>query len=314
MNLEETQYMYGLCENKKKNKHSWGDISCLMKDKYNLKLSGDFIRHKWYGAHEKDMLDNKDIGNRILCLSDLHIPYQIPIGNIVDKYANKVDILVFNGDEQDCQSISSFPKAYRKSFLDELISTRSIIIDIIEQINPQKVVFIDGNHNKRMITYFGKHLDSDVIQLMPSSNLELIINTGFTKYNHETHTKEYFSPLREVMDKIDIYYDGNYYNQIGKTLFVHPYTFSNSPMKTVEKCAIYFSREKSDFDTIVMGHTHRTGYYRWGEVHLFEQGSLCKEMEYTTGRIGYQQSNGYMYIVQDKEGNLIYDKTKLEVI
>ena len=25
----------------------------------------------------------------------------------------------------------------------------------------------------------------------------------------------------------------------------------------------------------------------------------------------YSQVNGYMYIVQDKEGNLIYDKTKL---
>lgn len=314
MNLEARKYMFELCSRKKKEKLTYKHISNLIKENYGVVLTPDFIRHEWYGIRNQGDIENVNVGNRILCLSDLHIPYHLPLQDISRKYANKVDTLVINGDEQDCQSISSFPKAYRKPFLDELILTRSIIIELIKQINPQKVVFVNGNHNMRMISYFSKNLDADVMELMPDSNLELLINTGFTRYNHDTHTKEYFSPLREVMNEIDIYYDSNYYAQIGKTLFVHPFAFSNSPMKTVEKCAIHFSREKNDFDTIVMAHTHRVGYYKWGDTHLFEQGSLCKEMQYTHGKLGYQQANGYIYLIQDKEGNLMYDKTRLEVI
>lgn len=311
--LNEKQIIYDLCSKKDELNLTWKDIQYKLRE-HGIYKSVDFIRHEWYGIVNKQIVDNKNVGCTILSLSDLHIPYQISLDEIVAKYKNKVDILVFNGDEQDCQSISSFPKMYRKSFIEELILTRKIIIDLIDKINAQIVVFIDGNHSKRTSNYFSKKLDSDIMELMPSSSLELIINTGFTRYNHETHTKEYFSPLREVLDEVEIVYDGSYYCQIGKTLFVHPYSFSSSILKTVEKCAIHFSRQQSSFDTIVMGHTHRLGFYKWGNINLFEQGCLCKQMDYTEGKLIQQSANGYMYIVQDKEGNLIYDMSKLEVI
>jgi len=48
---------------------------------------------------------------------------------------------------------------------------------------------------------------------------------------------------------------------------------------------------------------------------LYEGGSLCKEQEYaTSGSLIRPQTQGYVYVIQDKNGNIIYDKTKLEII
>ena len=53
-----------------------------------------------------------DIANRILSISDLHIPFHLPI-DIYRPYIGKVDTLVLNGDLEDCQSCSKFSKKYR---------------------------------------------------------------------------------------------------------------------------------------------------------------------------------------------------------
>ena len=58
---------------------------------------------------------NADIANRILSISDLHIPFHLPI-DIYRPYIGKIDTLVLNGDLEDCQSCSKFSKKYRKNF------------------------------------------------------------------------------------------------------------------------------------------------------------------------------------------------------
>ena len=65
---------------------------------------------------------NADITNRILAISDLHIPFNLPI-DIYKPYIGKVDTLVLNGDIEDCQSCSRFSKKYRIDVDKEMVES-----------------------------------------------------------------------------------------------------------------------------------------------------------------------------------------------
>ena len=76
----------------------------------------------------------------------------------------------------------------------------------------------------------------------------------------------------------------------------------------------YFNSINEDFQSIVMAHTHRLGMTVVGDKLLYEQGCCAdlSHMDYMDMKLPkVPQTNGYMYIIQDKEGNIIYDKTKL---
>ncbi len=59
----------------------------------------------------------------------------------------RVDVLQINGDVVDMQAISKFPKAYRLSPMEELISGRQYLIDLIEMLTPKRIVITYGNHD-----------------------------------------------------------------------------------------------------------------------------------------------------------------------
>ena len=108
------QEFYDICT-KKQNKEidiSWEDIAL----KFGYKDS-ETARQKWKKYRKKiGLLESKETLH-ILIISDHHIPYHLD--NLLDtykKFENKIDILIFNGDEQDCQSISKFQKKYRFTF------------------------------------------------------------------------------------------------------------------------------------------------------------------------------------------------------
>ena len=140
---------------------------------------------------------------RILSISDCHVPFQLPVNTYAD-YSGKVDILQFNGDVGDCQAISKFPKMYRVSPMDELIEARQYMIDVIDYIKPKKVIVIYGNHDIRFQNYFSKNLDSDLLELMPKTSLELILVDGFNHYDKRNHTKIWYEPLQKVIENVEI--------------------------------------------------------------------------------------------------------------
>lgn len=254
---------------------------------------------------------------RILHISDLHYPFNLPI-NVLDVYKNKVDVLIINGDEQDVQSLSKFRKKYRLPFVDEMIGTRQMLIDIINLINPKvEVVFNYGNHNIRMINYFSEKIHEDLLQLMPETNLDFIVDIGFWKYDHQNQTKTFYEPLKTVFkDKIKITYTHNWFCKWGNTIFAHPKAFKNGILSTVEKAYLYFLQNNYKFDSLVLAHTHQSGFARYGKnCFLYESGCLCEEPEYAlSGNLNRPQSQGFLYIVQDKDGNLIYDESKLIIL
>lgn len=259
--------------------------------------------------------NNSGVATRILSISDCHVPFQLSLEKL-SNYKGRVDILQLNGDIGDCQGISRFPKSYRVSPMEELIETRKFIIDLIEYIKPKKVVVTYGNHDIRFQSYLAKNLDSDLLELMPQTSLELIFVDGFKHYNKRERTKVEYKPLVEVIDDVEIEYMNNWYCQIGDAIFCHPKAFSSGIMKTAEKAMLWFRNEGFNFKSLVMAHTHRSGMYSIGNTTVYEQGAFCdtKSNNYSDGQLYNSQKEGFIYLCQDGKGNTLKDKTELVVL
>jgi predicted phosphodiesterase len=269
-----------------------------------------------YGyARYDDYLKNNGIATRILSISDSHVPFQLPI-NIFKDYVGKVDILQLNGDIVDMQQISRFPKSYRVSVMEEIIKGRQYIIDLIEYIKPKKVIANYGNHELRFQKYLSKNLDSDLLELMPETVLDLIFIDGFKHYDKRTKTKVEYEPLQKVFKDIEIEYTGRWFCQIGETIFCHPNAFSSGMMKTSERALQWFRNEGYRFTSLVMAHTHRLGEYTIGNTTMYEQGATCdtKQQYYSDGNLTNSQKEGFIYLCQDEHGKIIKDRTKLVVL
>jgi predicted phosphodiesterase len=290
----------------------WQEIVDILK----IDVHPDHLRKTAYGLIEYDnYLKNNGVATRILSISDTHVPFQLPIETYKD-YRGQVDILQLNGDIVDMQQISKFPKSYRISVMEEIIQGRQYIIDLIEYIKPKKVVVNYGNHDIRFQNYLSKHLDSDLLELMPQTALDLIFVDGFNHYDKRSKTKTNYEPLQKVLTDVEIDYTGNWFCQIGEAIFCHPSAFSTGIMKTAEKAMYFFRNEGYDFTSLVMAHTHRVGEYTVGNTTIYEQGASCdtKKMHYTDGNLTNSQKEGFVFICQDDNGRVIKDKTKLVVL
>jgi predicted phosphodiesterase len=321
----ETQldYVKRIVEGKLVNKSikvNWEDLSEHLFGEGNCYNESE-VRKRCYGMkHLLEIMDKENNENennvskntRILSISDSHVPFNLPVCTF-EKYANKVDVLVFNGDILDMQSISKFPKLYRISPIQEMVLARQYIIDVINLIKPKKVLVNYGNHEIRFIRYLTKQLDNELVNLMPDTALEAIIVDGFYDKDRRTGEKTWYPPLYNMFDDIEIEYSNRWYCKYGKAIFCHPSAYSSGILKTVDKSLRYFVTQDTDFDTIVMAHTHMLGSFIRGNVYLFEQGTTSdtKQMNYSDGLLHNPQQQGYIYLEQDEEGKLVYENSKL---
>ena len=292
----------------------WSEIAKLT----NIDYSSDNMRKVGYGIKIlADLIaqEENDVHKRILSISDLHVPFQLPVTKF-EKYVGKADILQLNGDLVDMQSISKFPKAYRVSPMEEIIMCRQYLIELIDYIKPKKVIANYGNHELRLGQYFAKKLDNELQELMPETALDLIFNYGFKHFNKREKSMVEYKPLIEVYEDVNIEYTQNWHCQIGNTIFCHPKAFSSGMMATAKKAMDYFRNENKQFNSLVMAHTHRIGEYIIGNTTIYEQGTCCDTTKnnYHDGDLVNSQKQGFIYLCQDSNGNVLRDKTKLEVI
>ena len=84
-------------------------------------------------------------------------------------------------------------------------------------------------------------------------------------------------------------------------------------MKTAEKAMYFFRNEGLHFTSLVMAHTHRIGNYAIGNTTIFEQGACCetRQMRYSDGRLVNSQKEGFLYIEQDKNGDIVNFKQEI---
>lgn len=281
----------------------------------NLDVSADHLRKTAYGLVEYDNYIHgfNGVATTILSISDLHVPFQLPIITFSD-YVGKIDILQINGDVVDCQGLSKFPKQYRISPMEEIIQARQYLIDVIEFIKPKKVIVNYGNHDKRFASYFAKNIDTDALELLPDTSLELILVEGFKHYNKREKIKVEYKPLIDVFDDIEIEFVDDWKSRIGKTWFVHPLAYRKNILATCEKAMDYLHKtQKEPFDCVVMGHTHSVGETKKGFIKLVEQGACCNvtKMNYMDGKLSAPQKMGFAIICQNEHGDLIEEKSKV---
>lgn len=292
----------------------WAEI----RDMLGLEITPDQLRKQAVGYEKYDSYIHGygGVATTILSVSDLHVPYQLPLSTFSD-YAGKINILQINGDVVDCQALSKFPKQYRISPMDEMISGRQYLIDLIEYIKPLKVICNYGNHDKRFANYLAKNLDSDLLELLPDTSLELIFNDGFRHYDKKSKSKIWYEPLCKVFDDVEIEFVDDWKSKIGKTWFVHPLAYKQGTLATVEQAKNYLQDTCRDpFDAVVMAHTHAVGDTTKGYIRLFEQGACCdvNKMNYMDGRLSKPQKMGFAIICQNENGELIQEKSKVVVL
>lgn len=291
---------------------SWSDICSLL----NLGISGESLRKRAYGyvEMEEHLKSGSAVQNRILAISDAHVPFNLPV-SILQPYAGMVDTLIFNGDIMDCQSISSFPRLYRIDFAEEMVLSRKYFLDVIHLIRPKKVYVTVGNHEKRLGRYLSDRLNTDILKIMPDNPLDLIFLDGFNNRDRCNHTETRYEPLNDFFKNgnVEIIYTSSWHCKVGHTIFAHPLSYSSGMLKTTEKAVDYFLRKDRDFNAVVLGHTHRLGSYIQGNIEMFEQGCLCdlSRLDYAEGKLTLPQQNGCLYLCHDRDGNIINEKTKI---
>lgn len=305
-----------LAKKRRETDMDWVEI----RDMLGLSITPDQLRKQAVGYEEYDNYINgyNGVATTILSISDLHVPFQLSY-EVLEKYRNNMDILQINGDVVDCQALSKFPKQYRISPMEEMIQGRQYLIDLIKYINPKKVVCNYGNHDIRFANYFAKNIDTDILQLQPNTSLELIFEDGFRNYDKLNRTKTWYEPVTSVFEDIgiEVKFIDNWKVKIGKTWFLHPLAYRSNILATADKAKDYLQdTDKEPFDCVVMAHTHSVGDSEKGYIRLMEQGAFCDvdKMRYSDGRLQKPQKKGFAIVSQDKNGNLIKDKTKVVVL
>lgn len=308
-------YLCRLFENNKEYDLTSQDIADIMNRQYGYSY-GESKYRKQYSyfmagrKYERSLLDA--CKNRTLIISDFHVPFNLPIRTFA-QFKGKVDRIVFAGDILDCQSLSKFSKKYRVPFMQELVLGRSLLIDIITMIGAKEVHIIDGNHEARLMRYASDRVDEDVLQIFPESPFSWIVDSGFDVHDHKDGTSTHYSPIRDVLKDYDIHYDGEWYCKVGKALIAHPMTYSSSMLKTTEKAVEYFFRTEKDFDTVCLAHTHKLGSYFQGNIAMYEVGCCCDpaKVDYNRGRLTLPQQPGCCILVQNDDGSIIANQSKL---
>ena len=307
--------IYEICNSKSKDK-TWEDVAIQLNDEFGTDVSSSAFRktYQYYTLMHNALTAQSDsaVATRILSISDTHVPFQLPI-ELLANYQCRVDILQLNGDICDCQAISKFNKVYRVSPMEEIIKARKYVIDMIEYLQPKKVVITYGNHDLRFQNYISKNLDSELMELMPRTSLELIFIDGFNHYDKREGIKRWYVPIRQLFPNIEIEYTDNWWTQIGDIIFAHPSAFSSGVLKTAEKAMYFFRNEGLQFKELVMAHTHRVGEYYIGNTRIIEQGAFSdvKKNNYTDGQLYNSQKEGYVYLCQDVNGKTMRDRTEL---
>lgn len=301
-----------LAKRRKETDMDWVEI----RDMLGLDITPDQLRKQAVGVELYDnyIHNNSMIDNRILAISDLHIPFNLPI-DIYKPYIGKVDTLVLNGDIEDCQSCSKYSRKYRIDVDKEMVATRDFLVELINMINPKKVIIVKGNHEHRMGRYLSDRLNEDLMSIMPDTPMDLIINEGFKVRDRVNKTETWYSPVSDLFKEynIEVSYTGEWWRKVGKTIFAHPLSYSTGMLKTTEKAVEYFLRKDRDFNAVVLGHTHKLGSYIQGGIKMYEQGCCCdlSKIDYSDGYLSLPSQNGFIYMCQDLNGDIIPDTVKI---
>lgn len=267
---------------------SWNDIIKITKE---FRLS----------SHKDELGLTTDKHVKILSFSDLHVPFFLweDMERALRQHKD-ANIVVLNGDILDAYVFSTFSKSKNISALKEY----RVAFDLVHYLsdNFEKVVLVCGNHDyrtSRAVKSAG--FNSDASRVLRPDLLSRIANgEKLDEYGNLEAKLDFSNVIYELSD--------SWYVRIGKTIFCHPSGFASKyPGATVVKLLDHFSNRLSydDFDSIVVGHTHKVYKGVVGNKLLIEQGAMAHRLPYQfKADLRFKNtSNGYAIIYQDADGN-----------
>ena len=315
---------------------SYAEIASFIEEKYNQKLPGfptvrtvpairkkvsrdkliDFKSNPYDSTWNKIIKisqeycsesAHKDSGltesrkRKILSFSDLHIPFFLweDMKAALNKHSD-ANVVVLNGDILDAYIFSTFSKSKRIAALKEYISAFDLVKILSD--NFESVVIVSGNHDYRTSRAVqSTNLDKEATQVLRPDLLARIANGEQLNEYAELVQKHSFE---------NVFYQKqeSWYVRIGKTIFCHPSGFaSRYPGATVVKLLDHFSNRlpDEDFDSIVVGHTHKVYKGVVSGKLLIEQGAMAHKLPYQfKPDLRFKNAmNGYGVIYQDSNGN-----------
>lgn len=256
----------------------------------------------------------KDLGlttskeRKIITFSDLHIPFFLweDMENALKQHAD-ADVVVLNGDILDAYIFSTFSKSKNIAALKEY----KVAFDLVHYLsdNFETVVLVCGNHDyrtTRAIKTAGFNQDASSVF---GTDLLFKISNG-EKLNERGELVEKLNFDNVLYQKHD-----PWYTRVGKTIFCHPSGFgSKYPGATVVKLLDHFSERMhyDDFDSIVVGHTHKVYKGIVSGKMLIEQGAMAHKLPYQfQPDLRFKNAmNGYAVIYQDSYGNTNFNDSQ----
>lgn len=229
--------------------------------------------------------------NRILLLSDIHVPYHnIEALTHALNYAKekKANAVILNGDTLDCYALSRYEKDPRKrGFAEELEACRQLLA-VIQRELQCPIYFKLGNHEERYEAY----LRTKAPELLGTSEFTLDSLLRFAEYG-----------VTLIQDKRII--------KAGKLNILHGHEFGRSVFSPVNPARGYYMRAKA---SVICGHNHQTSEHSENNlegrvVTTWSTGCLC-ELRPMYMPIN-KWNHGFAFVTVSEDGGFEVDNLKI---
>lgn len=169
-------------------------------------------------------------------LSDLHFPYQSNEAITValnECKRRKVTHLVINGDLLDAYSLSNFEKdVTKRNFKYEIDVVRAFLKVLSEKFKGVKIIFKEGNHDKRFITYMRRKAPE--LLGIEAFSLEMLLGLKELGITH--------IPDSQIIEA-------------GSLIIIHGHEFGHQMFSPVNPARGFFMRAKTN---VIGGHHHQS--------------------------------------------------------
>ena len=260
-------------------------------------------------AEKKSVGIVKNISRKILTLSDIHFPFGLidELRKAIELHSD-ADIVVLNGDILDGYAFSTYGRGRRIAALKEYRMAFDFVKELTERF--EKIVIVSGNHDRRPAKTLARNdFEKEATQILRPDLLARIANGEMlNEFGECTKKYDFDNVLYQQYD--------SWYVRIGKTIFCHPDAYQGgNPGATVMMLNKYFMNRigGEQYDSIVVGHTHRIYKGIFMNRMLIEQGAMASRMPYQhKADLRFPHAmNGYAVIYQDDEGNTDFTESKV---
>lgn len=281
---------------------TWSEIA----DMYNL-VDGEKVRG-FINKHRQAIGDLKDYSaysnERVLVLSDFHIPYhdeEFILNTIRD---NPSDTIIVAGDIIDGHCLSTFGHIKTpEDLLSEIISAHNLFKEI-RKITEAKIIVIHGNHEISRLERFISKRGMQCLNGLIINPIDAICN-GFTTGTGDNKIIYGGIPDCKYVGKNSVIYND--------VLIVHPDIYRKNTLATVQ--AILKERVKWKYPqvrAVFAGHTHSLCLGIYQDILIGESGCCCKAQDYADndGRLFSITSLGAISFTITN-GAIDYNSTKI---